>query len=108
MSKPNLNKLVVFVPQSHLEQVRLAICVAGGGQIGNYDNCTFATTGIGTFRPLPEAKPFTGKIGRLNRLGEARLEVTVPKSKLKKVIAAMKKNHPYDEPVYDVYRLEAC
>lgn len=103
---PKKYKLVVFIPQTHLEQVCIAICNAGGGKIENYDNCTFMTSGIGTYRPLEGAKPYKGEVGKIERVGEARLEVTVEKDKLKAVIEAMKKAHPYEEVAYDVYALE--
>jgi len=99
-------KLVVFVPQDHLEQVRIAICNAGAGRIGNYDNCTFMTSGIGTFRPLEGAKPSQGTIGKVERVGEARLETVVDENDLKNVITAMKKAHPYEEVAYDIFALE--
>ncbi|HHX77497.1 MAG TPA: Nif3-like dinuclear metal center hexameric protein, partial [Firmicutes bacterium] len=34
-----LEKLVVFVPESHLEKVREALSEAGAGWIGNYSHC---------------------------------------------------------------------
>ncbi|MBI5701556.1 hypothetical protein HZC34_06950 [Candidatus Saganbacteria bacterium] len=106
MKKDTLYKLVVFVPPTHVEQVRVAVCFAGAGKIGkNYDNCAFMSPGIGTFRPLKGAKPFIGKVGQIERVGEARLETIVPKKDLKKAIAAMKKAHPYEEPAFDVYQL---
>ena len=107
MPKLKRNKLIVFVPQSHLEKVRKAICSAGAGKIGKYyDNCTFVSAGIGSFRPLKGAKPHIGKIGKIKRVAEVRLETIVAASKTKKVIAAMKKAHPYEEVAYEVYRLE--
>jgi len=102
----NKYKLVVYVPQDHLEKVRLAICNAGAGKIGKYDQCAFMSSGIGTYRPLEGAKPFKGEVGKIERAGEARLEVTIEKDKLKAVIEAMKKAHPYEEIAYDVYKLE--
>ncbi|MBU0671770.1 MAG: hypothetical protein KJ732_01935 [Candidatus Margulisbacteria bacterium] len=108
MTKPRRFKLVVFIPQSHLEEVRAAICLAGAGQIGNYDNCAFISKGIGTYRPLKGATPFKGKKGRLEKTKEARLETIVLAPKLKPVIAAMKKAHPYEAVAYDVYKLEAA
>ena len=99
-------KLVVFVPLSHREKVRAAICAAGAGKIGQkYDNCTFCSIGTGTFRPLNGANPHIGRIGKLARVQEARLETIVAKKDLKKVIAEMKKAHPYEEAAYDVYPL---
>ncbi len=102
----NKFKLVVFVPQDHLEKVRMAVCGAGAGRIGNYDNCTFMSSGIGTFRPLAGASPAVGEVGRLERVGEARLEVTVEDAFLSEAIKAMKRVHPYEEPAYDIIRLE--
>jgi hypothetical protein len=99
-------KLIIYVPQTHLEQVRAAVCDAGAGKIGNYDNCAFMTSGIGTFMPLKGAKPFQGEEGKLERIGEARLEITVSENILKDAILAMRKVHPYEEPAYDVIRLE--
>jgi len=103
---PKYRKLVVFVPVKELARVRAAICAAGAGKIGGkYDNCTFYSVGTGTFRPLKGAKPHIGKIGKLARVKEARLETIVTSKGLKKVIAALKKAHPYEEPAYDVYPL---
>jgi len=98
-------KLVVFVPQDHLENVRIAVCGAGAGRIGKYDNCTFMSSGIGTFRPLEGAKPFKGEVGKVERVGEARLETVVDEKDLKNVVEAMKKAHPYEEVAYDLYKL---
>lgn len=104
MKKSGLLKLIIFVPQTHVERVRIAVCNAGAGKIGKkYDNCTFMTSGIGTFRPLKGAMPFIGLEGQLERIGEARLETVVNKKDLKKVIAALKKVHPYEEPAFEVY-----
>jgi len=98
-------KLVVFIPKSHLTKVRDVICQAGAGKIGNYDCCTFITEGIGTYRPLKGAKPYKGKVGKIEKVKEVRLEVLVPKKVLKKVILALKSAHPYEEPAYDIYQL---
>ena len=32
-------KLEFYVPETHLEPVRQAVCQAGGGRLGGYDNC---------------------------------------------------------------------
>jgi hypothetical protein len=98
-------KLIVFIPKSHSTRVRDAICRAGAGKIGNYDCCTFITEGIGTYRPLKGANPYKGKVGKIEKVKEVRLEVLVPKKVLKKVILALKSAHPYEEPAYDIYQL---
>lgn len=99
-------KLVVFVPKSHLEKIIAAVCKSGAGKIGKkYNTCTFSAFGTGTFRPLAGAKPYIGKRGKIERVHEARLETIVAKKDLKKIIAAMKKAHPYEEPAFDIYPL---
>ncbi|MFA4904893.1 MAG: NGG1p interacting factor NIF3 [Candidatus Margulisiibacteriota bacterium] len=100
-------KLVVFIPEKALDKVRKAVCSAGAGKIGRkYDNCSFYTKGTGTFRPLKGARPYIGKVGKLEKVNEYRLETIVSKELLKKVIAAMKEAHPYEEPAYDIYPLK--
>jgi hypothetical protein len=96
-------KLVVFVPLSHLSAVRSAVCAAGAGRTGKYDNCSFYSIGTGTFRPLTGAKPYIGRNGKLSKVKEARLEVLVPERSAKKIVAALKKAHPYEEPAFELY-----
>lgn len=105
-STEQLVKLAVFVPKDYLESVRSAICSAGAGWIGNYSSCTFSVLGNGTFLPLKGTNPFIGTTGKLENVKEYRLETIVPKKLLKAVVAALLKNHPYEEVAYDVYPME--
>jgi dinuclear metal center YbgI/SA1388 family protein len=102
----DLFKLVVFVPEDHLEQVRSALCQAGAGWIGNYSCCTFSTAGEGTFLPLEGTNPFIGTKGSLEKVREYRLETVIPAGKLKRAISAMLESHPYEEVAYDIYKLD--
>jgi len=103
--KKEIVKLVTFVPESHANIVRKAIGKAGGGILGNYDNCTFSIKGIGRFRGLKGANPAIGKVGVLESVNEERIEVTVQKNKLKAVIKAIRSAHPYEEIPIDIYKL---
>lgn len=78
---------------------------AGGGVIGNYSHCTFITKGIGNFLPKEGAKPFIGEVGKIEQVREEKIEMLVEKGKVKDVIAAMKKVHPYEEVAFDIYPL---
>ena len=98
-------KLVVFVPTSHADKIRLVLAEAGCGHEGNYDACSFSVKGVGRFRPLKGAKPFLGKTGRMEKVVEERIETICPEKILKRVLAAIKKAHPYEEPAVDVYAL---
>ncbi|WP_372662952.1 Nif3-like dinuclear metal center hexameric protein [Cohnella sp.] len=101
-----LFKLVVFVPETHHETVRIAMFNAGAGWIGNYSHCSFNTEGVGTYLPREGSEPFVGKQGRMEQTKEIRLETIVPLSVRKKVISAMLKAHPYEEVAYDLYSMD--
>src|SRR5690554_6721466 len=101
-----LQKLEFFVPESNLVEVREAIFNAGGGRIGNYDECSFNTAGIGTFTPGANANPTVGEIGKMQMEPEMRVEILVPDYMSKTAIAAMRKAHPYEEVAYYLHQLE--
>jgi len=105
-SRESLFKLVVYVPATHLEDVRIAICTAGAGYIGNYADCSFRVRGTGTFRPGQDTNPFIGKTGQLEEVDEFRLETIIYERDLKQVLNSMHQAHPYEEVAYDLYRLE--
>lgn len=99
-------KLVVFVPKTHLERVRTAICEAGAGKIGRYDTCAFSVEGEGTFRGGEGTKPFLGERGKLEQVREMRLETVFPRGLKRQVLQALRSSHPYEEIAYDLYRVE--
>lgn len=99
-------KLVTYVPKEQAQVVADAIAHAGGGQIGNYDNCHFMLEGTGLFRPLDGANPFIGEVGALERVEEVRIETIVPKPSIKAVITELLKTHPYEVPAYDLVPIE--
>lgn len=101
-----LKKLVVFVPEDHLEKVRDAVFHAGAGWIGKYSHCSFNIDGTGTFIPEEGSDPFIGKQGKLEQVREVRLETIVPQSAERRVVQAMLKAHPYEEVAYDLYQLD--
>jgi dinuclear metal center YbgI/SA1388 family protein len=106
LARTALKKVVVFVPEDDLDAVAAAICAAGAGRIGAYSDCTFRVRGIGTFTPLEGAKPHIGQPGKLEHVGEVRLESIVSEENVAGVLAAISKSHPYEEPAFDVYPVE--
>ena len=99
-------KLVVFVPVGHEDAVADALFSAGGGQIGAYDQCSFRSSGEGTFRPGAGTQPYIGKVGQREKAEEVRLETIIPKRKLLRVLEKMQKAHPYEEVAYDLLPLQ--
>ena len=98
-------KLVVFVPREALEAVRDALFAAGAGRIGNYERCSWYTSGTGTFRGGEGSAPTIGEAGREERVAELRLETVYPEELHDEVVEALRRAHPYEEPAYDVYPL---
>ncbi len=101
-----LYKLVVYCPSGHVEKVKAAIEKAGGGTIGNYDHCFFSAAGEGCFRPLEGSDPFIGKKGRIEKVNEIRIETVVTEWNRIKVLESVRKAHPYEEAVIDLYPLD--
>ena len=98
-------KVVVTVPEAEAAKLRQAIGNAGGGRLGNYSHASFSVKGVGRFLAKDGASPAIGKVGRLEEVTEERIEVTCEKEKLATIIEAIRRNHPYEEPVIDVYAL---
>lgn len=97
-------KLVVFVPEDHVEAVGDALFNAGAGQIGHYTHCSFRTSGTGTFKPHAGANPAIGQIDKLERVAEARLEMLIPIANAQRIIHTLRKVHPYEEPAFDLLK----
>ena len=101
----NQNKLIVFVPFEYADKVAAAMHTAGAGIIGEYSNCSFRTSGIGTFKGSGKSNPKLGVKENFEKVDEVKIEVLVNSFDLQKIIAEMKKAHPYEEVAYDVYPL---
>ena len=106
--KKRLLKLVVFIPENYLDKVKDAVFEAGAGMTGNYDRCSFGTPGTGSFCPGEGANPFVGKKGKIHFEREVRFETILNTELKEKVVDALLKAHPYEEPAYDIYMLENC
>ncbi|WP_434770883.1 NGG1p interacting factor NIF3 [Pseudomonas entomophila] len=103
-----MHKLAFFVPSSHLDVVKAAVFAAGGGRIGGYDQCAWQTLGQGQFRPLDGSQPFIGQAGEVERLEEWKVELVVADDLIAQVVDALRQQHPYETPAYEVWRLLDC
>lgn len=99
-------KLCFYVPTEQSELVKQAVFDAGAGRIGDYDSCCWQTLGEGQFRPLEGSSPFIGNRGQVEVVEEYKVELVVDDEHIVDVIAALKNAHPYEEPAYDVWRLD--
>ncbi|NUN69735.1 MAG: Nif3-like dinuclear metal center hexameric protein [Bacteroidetes bacterium] len=98
----SLTNITVFVPAAHTDAVADAMHSAGAGMFEKYDTCSFRSDGTGTFRGNSGASPFIGTVGNVERVQEVRLEMLCAQWKVKSVLSAMLKAHPYEEVAYTV------
>ena len=101
-----LKKVVTFCPRDKADQVRSAMFSAGAGVIGNYDECSFNSPGIGTFRGNEDSNPYVGQKGKRHFENEERIETIYLAHKEQAVIDALIDSHPYEEVAYDLYTID--
>lgn len=104
--KSTILKLTTYAPFSEAESIRNALFEAGAGSIGNYDNCSFTSSGTGTFRANENANPSIGEKGKLHLEEESKISVTFPKHLKSKVLTALFSSHSYEEVAYEIINLE--
>jgi dinuclear metal center YbgI/SA1388 family protein len=104
--KDVLSKLITYVPNENLDKLKIALFNAGAGCIGNYDECSFSTSGLGSFRALEGANPYVGNKNEQHIEREVKLEVIYPNYLEREVIKVLKNNHPYEEVAYDCIALK--
>jgi len=97
-----IKKLTTYVPLKDSENVRTALFKAGAGAIGNYDNCSFNTNGIGTYKGNSESNPVIGEKGKLHSENETFISVIFEKHLQSNILKALFEVHPYEEVAYDI------
>lgn len=102
-SGASVYQVAVFVPAGQMVEVADAVFSAGAGVIGNYSKCMNDYEVSGQFLPQEGSHPVLGIQGKLEKVVERKLEFFVDSFNLEKVLAAMKKAHPYETPAYAVY-----
>ena len=106
-SSEKIFKLAVYVPVQHLNPLQEALFQSGAGQIGQYSETSFSIFGKGSFKPLEGTKPFIGQTGQREQVQEVKLETIFLERNLAQIMRTIHQNHPYEEPVYDIYELVA-
>ena len=102
----NQYKLSVFVPETNVEQLANSLFEAGAGVIGDYKKCSFQTNGIGSFEGNENTNPVLGQKLNYEKVNEVKLELVFDKWLKNKIINTVYKNHPYEEPAFDIYKIE--
>jgi len=93
-------------PEENTEELIEAMARAGAGIIGNYSHCAFITPGFWNWLSEEGSNPTIGKVGKMSREPENKIEMVCPEESLKKVLKAIKNTHPYENPPVDIVKLE--
>lgn len=101
-----IKKLTTYIPTDDAENVRQALFTAGGGSIGNYNDCSFNVKGRGSFKGNEASNPQVGQKGTTHYEEEIQLNMTFPKHAQNEVLQALFKSHPYEEVAYEITALE--
>lgn len=104
--KNTIKKLTTYAPVENATKVRKALFDAGAGMIGNYENCSFNTIGIGTYKGNDNSNPTIGEKGKFHSENETFISVIFEKHKEKKILTALFDAHMYEEVAYDIVSLE--
>jgi len=101
-----IQKLVTYTIPENAEQLRNAMFDAGAGNIGNYDNCSFNSKGIGTYMGNENSNPEIGERFEFVEASEIKIEVVFEKHLQSKIVKALFSNHVYEEIAYEIYDLQ--
>ncbi len=98
-------KLVFYVPDENLEQVKKALFQADAGHIGNYDSCCWQVLGRGQFRPLAGSDPHIGNMDEIEEIVEWKVEMVCEDDLIEQIVHTLKKAHPFETVAYQVFKL---
>lgn len=104
--KGTIKKLTTYVPTKDADALRKALFAVGAGYIGNYENCSFNTEGIGTYQGNKESNPRVGERYEFCEALETQISMTFEKHLESKVLKTLFENHPYEEVAYEIISLE--
>ena len=101
-----IQKLITYTIPENLETLRNALFDAGAGKIGNYEDCSFNSKGIGTYMGNEDSNPEIGNRFEFVENEEIKIEVTFEKHLHSKILKALFTNHVYEEVAYEIYDLK--
>ena len=101
-----IRKLITYTVADNADEIRNAMFEAGAGTIGNYDHCSFNSSGFSTYKGNSNSNPVFGNKGALTIGDEIKVEVTYKKHQESNILKALFDRHIYEEVAYEIYQLE--
>lgn len=98
-------KLEIFIPETHLDLLKKSLREVDAGHLGDYDSCISYSKVTGTWRPLENTHPYIGELGKISEEPEIKVEVNIRSENLQETLAAIKKIHPFEQPLINIIPL---
>ena len=97
-----INKLITYVPKKNAPQLLSELFRNGAGDIGNYNECSFSTNGLGTFKGNKKSTPNFGEKEKRVEIDEVQLNLIFKIHQKNNVLKTLFKFHPYEEVPYEL------
>ena len=102
----SIRKLTTYAPKNEAPILLEKLYEAGAGKIGNYKECSFITTGKGTFKGNKDSNPNLGIKGEKTEVDEVQINLIFDFSSQQKILNTLFEVHSYEEVAYEVFSLE--
>ena len=97
-----IKKLTTYVPTKDADSLRSSLFEVGAGDIGNYDQCSFNTSGESTFKGNQNSNPILGEKGKLHKEKETQISLIFESKNETRILNKLFEIHPYDEVSYEL------
>ena len=101
-----IRKLTTYAPKNEAPVLLEKLYEAGAGKIGNYKECSFITTGKGTFKGNEDSNPNVGIKGEKTEVDEVQINLIFEFHSQQKILNTLFEAHSYEEVAYEVFSLE--
>ena len=101
-----IRKLTTYAPKNEASILLEKLYEAGAGKIGNYKECSFITTGKGTFKGNEDSNPNLGIKGEKTEVDEVQINLIFDFNSQQKILHTLFEAHSYEEVAYEVFSLE--
>lgn len=101
------DKWTVHVPAQDREALAEAFFAAGAGASGPYSRAAYWQSARGQYQPERGARSGAGGVGQIELVTSDRLELVAPRSLRGPLTSVLRRQHPYEEPAYDVVEMIA-
>lgn len=100
-----LKKLITYVPLNSVESIKNNLFEIGAGKIGNYEDCSFSVSGLGTYKANTNSNPTIGNVGERHSEPEQMISITFESHLEKNIVKTLLETHPYEEVAYEILNI---